>query len=1035
MIQTVISLLFYVVFVLYTLLGIYCITLNIKEKVNRTFLFTCFCFAIWAFAFAISNSLNNYEEVLIWRRIASLGWGVAFSAILHFVMLLTEEIEAFKTKLIYIFIYLPAAINVFVFGLFSKSASRQYNLVHTAVGWGNIPLNNFWDIYYNFYYITFSLITLWLLVRWFTKTNSVIKRKNAIYLIISFGFSVILGSVTEMLLNSFLTIKMPSLAPFIILIPMAIVFLFIKKYGLMHTLDKPKLPLEGVLLSDDKHAIFIKYIAMIYFIGSLLNFLDYFFHGTQLAWVMIFSTVFVLIGSLIFVMPYFGMSTEFEEYVLGGFIGISIPLVLLRFLNNYASNIVWPVPFIFMLITIIFNNKKIFWVIAGTSLFTGIWSWAMVPELSIQVSAIDYIARLVFYGIVIGLAAYINKSYIFRVKENDKQVEFQMMISSISTNFVTITSSNFDVKIYGMLEKSGCYTLANRSYLGLFSEDQQNINFTHSWLSEGITPLLENSKQILLSELTWFNSRLLANEIVFISNVEKLPPEAIMEKKIMLSQDIKSLILIPISNKDKVIGVLGYDQIKTQKGWRIEDRDLLKVLTQIVADAITKVEVEKEINYLAYYDALTTLPNRTLINIRIEQAISLAKRSEKLIGMIFIDLDGFKTINDTMGHEWGDILLKQVASRLSKCIRQYDTVARFGGDEFLVMIPQISHARDVEKVANKLMKTFDSPIIVNEQEFFMTASAGIALFPQDGEEANILIKNADLAMYAAKKNGKSQFAFCTSVMKEDVLKKMVITNSLYRALDRNELVLNYQPQVNIDTKEIIGLEALLRWDHPDLGRIPPNIFIPIAEQTGLINSIGEWVLKTACRQNKDWQNMGLKPVQMAVNISVEQFRSGSLKKIVKECLEETGLDPRYLELEITEGIAMKESNFIVNALHELKLLGISISIDDFGTEYSSLSRVKDLPADRLKLDIQFVRGIAVNPKAEAIITVIINLAKSLGLKVIAEGVETEEQLKFLTDELCDEVQGYYFYKPMPAEEVVKILEMEDSNCKSLLTEV
>jgi diguanylate cyclase (GGDEF)-like protein len=1022
MIQIGIALSFYVVFVFYVLLGIYCITLNIKAKLNRVFLFICCCLSIWAFAFAISNSLNNYEEVLFWRRTASLGWGMAFSAILHFIMILTEEIKLFKIKGIYFFIYLPAAINVFVFGLFSKIASEQYNLVHTVAGWGNISLNNFWDIYYNYYYITFSFITLGMLIRWYRKSNSVIKKKNALYLIISFGVSVVLGSLTEMLLNSFLSFKVPSLAPFIILIPMVTIFFNIKKYGLMHAYDKRKLSLEGALLSDDKHGIFIRDIAFVFFIGSLLNLFHYFFYSTELSTVMLFSTVFVLLGSMIFVLPYLGMSTIMEEYALGGIIAISIPLILLEFLDNYASNIVWSVPLIFMLITIIFNNKKIFWSIAGISLLTGIWSWVRVPKLAIQVGALDYISRLVFYGMIIILAAYINKCYIFKVKENDKQVEFQKIISSISTSLVTITSSNFDDKITELLEKSGCYILADRSYLGLLSEDQQMINYTHKWLREGITPLLEHSEENQFVPLNWSNSKLSANKIVFIPDVEELPPEAIMEKKIMLSQGIKSLISIPISSKNKVIGVLRFDQIKTQKGWRIEDRDLLKVLTNMLAEAITKVKVEKEISYLAYYDALTGLPNRTLISGRLEQAIPLARRNEKMIGVIFIDLDGFKSVNDTMGHNWGDNLLKQVADRLSQCITKYGTVARFGGDEFLIMIPQIFHVKDVENVANNVMKIFNSPIIVNKQEFFLTASAGIALFPQDGEEANILIKNADIAMYSAKNNGKGQYIFCTSEMKDNVLKKMMLTNSLYRALDRNELVLNYQPQVSIDTKEIIGMEALIRWDHPDLGRIPPNIFIPIAEQTGLINAIGEWVLNTACMQNKIWQDLGFKPIQMAVNVSVEQFRSGKLKQIVEECLEKTGLDPRYLELEITEGIAMKETDYILKALHDLKLVGISISIDDFGTEFSSLSRLKDLPVDRLKIDMQFVRGIAVNSKDEAIIKVIINLARRLGLKVIAEGVETEEQLKFLTDEACDEVQGYYYYKPMPSEEVVIILE-------------
>ena len=1014
--QISVSLGFYVAFVLYLLLGLYSISLNKKEALNRVFLFLCICFSIWAYTFAIGNSARTYEDAFIWRRISSLGWGVAYSIFVHFTLVLTEENRLLKMRLVYVIIYLPAAINVFIFGIYSKIANGQYNLVHTKAGWASIPLNNSGDLFFNFYYLIFSLIAFILLLRWHAKTKNYVNRKYATYLLVSFGVSLLLGILTDSLANRILSYKIPSLAPIMLLIPAITINYIIRKYGLMKPKEKRISPGEGIILSDDKRARLYKFISIILFSGSFLNIMLYLMYCVELVSGVIISTILVLLGAIIFIVPSTVLSIKYQENILTTLMAVAMLMAMFFHYNVSVSNIVWPVPMFIIITTIIFNHKKMFWVIAVESVLALIWSWGRVPKLTVMVGTVEYLSRIVFYIIGISLIGYINKIYNSRLRENDKQVEFQRMISSISTSLVTITSSNFNDKIAELLEKSGCYMLADRSYLGFFSEDQKMIDFTHKWLGEGIIPLLEDAKENQLAQLNWSNSQLIANEIVFIPKVEELPPEAIMEKEIMLSQDIKSLISIPISSKDKVIGVLRFDQINTQKGWRIEDRDLLKVLTNILAEAITKVESEKEISYLAYYDALTGLPNRTLISNRLVQAISLARRSEKMIGMLFIDLDGFKSVNDTMGHNWGDQLLKQVAGRLSHCIRKYDTVARFGGDEFLIMLPQIFNVKDVEEVARKVMKTFNNPIIVNNQEFFLTASAGISIFPLDGDDANILIKNADLAMYSAKNNGKSQYSFCTSEMKDDVLKKMMLTNSLYRAQGRNELVIYYQPQVSIDTKEIIGIEALIRWNHPDLGLLSPNIFIPIAEQTGLINQIGEWVIRTACRQNKIWQKSGLKPIKMAVNISVEQFRSGNLKRIVKECLEETGLDPKYLELEISEGIAMKEANYIIRALQELKSLGISISIDDFGTEYSSLSRLKDLPVDRLKIDKQFVHGIAIDSKDEAIITVIINLAKSLGLKVIAEGVETKAQLKFLTHEACEEVQGYY-YKPMSKEEL------------------
>jgi len=298
------------------------------------------------------------------------------------------------------------------------------------------------------------------------------------------------------------------------------------------------------------------------------------------------------------------------------------------------------------------------------------------------------------------------------------------------------------------------------------------------------------------------------------------------------------------------------------------------------------------------------------------------------------------------------------------------------------------------------------------------------VYPVDGEDTETLIKNADIAMYRAKANGKNQYVFCTPNMKQDMQVKLKLTNSLYRTLDRDELYLAYQPQVNIISGKIIGVEALLRWNHPELGIISPASFIPIAEQTGLISPIGEWVLRTACMQNKAWQDEGLPKMRIAVNISVIQFRNPNLVNLVRNILEETGMEPQYLELEVTESVAIHESDYIVNVLNNLKEIGITISIDDFGTQYSSLSRLKLLPVDRLKMDMQFVRGIEGNDKDKAITNVIISLAKNLGLKVIAEGVETKEQLTFLSEKLCDEVQGYYYYKPMAAEEVKKIIDLK-----------
>ena len=375
-----------------------------------------------------------------------------------------------------------------------------------------------------------------------------------------------------------------------------------------------------------------------------------------------------------------------------------------------------------------------------------------------------------------------------------------------------------------------------------------------------------------------------------------------------------------------------------------------------------------------------------------------------------------------MGHHYGDKILVLIAARIKKCLRRTDVISRFGGDEFLIMLKDVYTMEDIEAVVAKIIRQFDEPMVIDGQETYITASIGIAIFPKNGLNQDALIKNADIAMYTAKSNGKNQFVFCSEKMEEEMQRTMVITQNLYHALENQEFYIAYQPQVSLADEKVIAVEALARWNSPALGQIAPQVFIPIAEHTGLINDIGEWILREACKQCKLWQNMGLPPVRVAVNVSVKQLLNPEFVNTVMEVLEETKLRPQYLELEVTENIAIQESNFIISVLSKLKVLGISLAIDDFGMEYSSLSRIKLLPIDRLKIDMHFISGILNSQKDRAIVDVIIRLAKELKISVIAEGVEKEEQLQYLKSKLCDEVQGYYFYRPLSKEDVQRLLQ-------------
>jgi diguanylate cyclase (GGDEF)-like protein/PAS domain S-box-containing protein len=434
-----------------------------------------------------------------------------------------------------------------------------------------------------------------------------------------------------------------------------------------------------------------------------------------------------------------------------------------------------------------------------------------------------------------------------------------------------------------------------------------------------------------------------------------------------------------------------------------------------VQDVTEQKMIEKQVEFLAHHDTLTELPNRILARSRCEQSIAYAKRNNSKVALLFIDLDGFKTINDSLGHAFGDKMLKMVANRLKKHIRQTDTLSRQGGDEFLMILTDVCDVDDISIVAQKLLDEFKKPFQLDTHSLSSTLSIGIALYPDDGQHFDSLLQRADTAMYKAKEAGRNTYCFFTEAMNQEIFEHLYIQNDLKQALVQQQFVLHYQPQINLETNKISGAEALVRWQHPANGLISPMRFIPIAESTGLILDIGEWVIHEACLQAATWHQQGMF-ITIAVNISAVQFKRGNLEHVIEKALKHSGLNPEYLELELTESILIHDTENVLHAIKRLKSLGIKLSIDDFGTGYSSLSYLKRFAVDKLKIDQSFVRDILKDQEDNVIVKAIIQMAKSLGLKTIAEGVETQDVVNLIKHYGCDEVQGFYFAKPMPHDE-------------------
>lgn len=454
------------------------------------------------------------------------------------------------------------------------------------------------------------------------------------------------------------------------------------------------------------------------------------------------------------------------------------------------------------------------------------------------------------------------------------------------------------------------------------------------------------------------------------------------------------------------------------------DNEKKSHITCVIRDISERKNFEKKITYLATHDAVTGLPNRNLLSDRMSQSIAYANRNKKLIALLLLDVDDFKTINSTLGHKTGDQLLKSVADRLKNCIRKGDTIARLAGDEFVIMLPYINESKDVITVVNRIQKAFSTPVKINKHEIFVTAGMGISVYPHDGDTAGILLKNADIAMYKAKELGRNNHQFYSTKMNAKVSQRLAMETDLRHAVQREEFVLHYQPLINSDSGQIIGAEALIRWMHPRLGLISPLRFIPLAEETGLIIPIGEWVLRTACKQNKKWQDQGLLPIPVSVNFSAYQFSHIDFIETIVGVLDETNLEPKYLELELTESVIMKNEKLGIEILNGFKKMGLYISIDDFGTGYSSLSHLRSIPLDKLKIDQSFISNMTTDTSDMAIVKTIILMAKNLNLKVIAEGVETKEQMEYLREQNCTEIQGFYYSPPVSAEEFELLLKKE-----------
>ncbi len=984
-----------------------------RSRLLQIFFISCLSLALWSFTMGLSIAAPDLSTCLFWRRLGAFGWGPYFALILHLFILMTNNGHWLKRKFSLLLLYLPAVYSVLVYGILTDLAESTFDLVQTPMGWINIAGSTFWDYLYTAYYLSYSLLAIVIVYRWGRQAVRQEDRKSAQILIPAFVGVLLLGSLTEIVLNNLLEVKVLQLAPILMTIPIGLSFYCLKRYGFMK-------PIQNEGLSDAQGNISVatrmrlyQYLALGFFFSGFVSFVMTYFTGRKsLEEIFAFGGFLFLCGILLVSFQYLKLTSNVRDWLSGGVMGSAILVTNLSY--SAADPLTgWMLPVALILITVLFGQKRLLASVGVATLISLVVVAVRATTVVVYFNWVDHLIRLIVLAVVLFFAFYINRTFNRVIQENQEKTGQQKLLSEINALFLKVSEQNVEKKMETMLGLCGDQFAAQHVLLLIVHEDGPH---------EGYQWFLEPQREALLKPLVYRYF-----ELMPVSELFAMMPEQFRVIKNLPSSEsagtaalptqwgITAQMIQPLGDAQEGFrGFLWFARFDREAVWKNDYQEFMTILHHSIIEIDRKLMVEKAITYQANYDGITGLMNRAYFTVRLNQAVS----ADLDIAVIFIDVDGFKTINDTFGHDVGDQILMVIGQRITNVLDKADFSARFGGDEFAVMVHQ---RRGLTSTIDKIQQEFLEPIRLNSRKLFLTLSIGIAQAPEDGERAEELMKHADLAMYHAKENGKNKAVFCSSELKAAQNREMALSNDLYQAIEQGQLSLHYQPQVDGRTGEIVGLEALARWYHPQLGMVSPGIFIPIAEKNGLINELGDWVLREACRQNKAWEMMGLGPMRISVNFSLIQFMAAGIVPRIAAAIQEFDLKPKTLVVEITESINVYDFTQIDQTVQDLKQLGIAISIDDFGTEYSSLDRLKNLPVDEIKIDKRFIDGLPKDVSSIGIIRAIIALAVIFDLELVAEGVETGEQLEFLLAAGCRVIQGYYFYPPLSAEAVGDLL--------------
>ncbi|MGQ9622356.1 MAG: EAL domain-containing protein [Candidatus Caldatribacteriaceae bacterium] len=997
-----------------------------KEKyTSHTIYAACVFLGIWLLGVALTRVADSYEEAIFWQRVSVLGWAPIFGALLCWALSLHGS-RFLRGWWSYLLVYLPAFLSLVAFSLSRFLAENTQRFAKTATGWAVPPKADFWNLFSRLYCGGFMVLSIALLLAWVRKPEEGAQRKHNTWIV----YSLLGASCVSLLFDWIPLSQFPpgpvSWSPTTALFLTAVVPVFSRnrwKYpGMLHK-DALQEVTRGEVLSEADKMLLYSFLAVMHMLGGLLYpvTLHLVLRQPLRARTLLWGVLFFALGASIYYLRTLKILEKRRDFLLGLLLSLSAFLIFLHFFTLGIKSALCYLPLAcFVLPTVLLGN---FWAFGASSMTVAaiqVWLWLKIPGEILGDSEMMSDRLLATLALVAftSLTLYIRNAYFRRIEEHQEQLVLQKTIVDLSTKLVRTRAPSFTESLKKMLRELGERCKVDYAYF--FASSRVEIPMYNAYWSRKRETSRDSLQSCTIENLSWFQGRVAKGDFLFVTDVNALPPEDNEIQGFLKGIGVRSAALIPVKGDKKLLGLLVLGT-ENKKRWQDHHRGFLKVLANVLADVLERVGYESKIQHMAFYDSLTGLPNRQLFVEHLRKEMQLAKRLKRLLAVAFLDLDSFKTINDVEGHTVGDEVLREIAQRIVRCVRGHDVVARFGGDEFLLLFGNLSSVEEVPPIIERVLHTIREPLRMGIQELSVTASCGIAIYPRDGENPEELVQAADLAMYVSKTMKGNRYSFYFPTLREDARQKRALISGLYRALEQGELVLYYQPQVHARTGNILGLEALLRWRHPDLGLLLPDVFMPLAEQTELIVLIGEFVLRAACKQVAIWRRIGIVPPRMAVNLSSVQLRDPYLVDKVKKALEEAALEANMLELEVTENTVLHDPERTIELLKKLKQLGVRIALDDFGASYSSLFRLEMLPIDRIKIDQRFFQETSGGYQDRAVVESIFDLVKSTNISVIAEGVENDRQINFVVEKGCQEVQGYYYYRPMPPEEVEALL--------------